>query len=247
MIRRARGAFTLVEVLVVTAVISVLATLLLAGISRSTEASRRIVCASNLRQLGLAAQMYWNDNDSECFRYRGERADGGDVYWFGRLERGAEGHRRFDPTHGALYRYLQDRGVEVCPSVDYTFPEFKLKAVGAAYGYGYNLNLSAPIDEAPVMINQVRRPALTALFADCAQVNTFQPPASPSNPMLEEFYYFNTYESTVHFRHSSRANAVFCDGHADSLEPEPASLDKRLPSQTIGRLDERYVKLNPSD
>ena len=40
-------------------------------------------------------------------------------------------------------------------------------------------------------MSQIRQPAGTALFADAAQVNDFQDPATPANPMLEEWYYLD--------------------------------------------------------
>ena len=54
--------------------------------------------------------------------------------------------------------------------------------------------------------------------------------------MLEEFYYLDPREATVHFRHNRTAAAVFCDGHVAREKPAAGSLDARLPSQTIGRL-----------
>ena len=77
------------------------------------------------------------------------------------------------------------------------------------------------------------------------QVNTFQPPASPENPMVEEFYYVNTTEPTVHFRHGSRANPVFCDGHVAAEKPLAGSLDPRVPGAQIGRLRPEIVTLEP--
>ena len=76
------------------------------------------------------------------------------------------------------------------------------------------------------------------LFGDAAQVNDFQAPASPSNPMLEEWYYVDTNTSypNGHFRHNQRANVVFCDGHVTEEKPVPGSLDQRLPNQFIGQL-----------
>jgi prepilin-type processing-associated H-X9-DG protein len=78
----------------------------------------------------------------------------------------------------------------------------------------------------------------TALLADAAQVNTFQPPASKTNPLLEEFYYVSTNrnEATAHFRHARRANVVFCDGHVAAEKMEAGSLDQNLPGQFVGRL-----------
>ena len=55
-------AFTLKELLVVLAVISVLAGLLLPAVSRATESGRATACLGNLRQIGLALQMYVDDH-----------------------------------------------------------------------------------------------------------------------------------------------------------------------------------------
>lgn len=59
--RRAAGAFTLVELLVVVAVIGVLVSLLLPAVQRARESARRSQCANHLRQLGIAAQLHHND------------------------------------------------------------------------------------------------------------------------------------------------------------------------------------------
>jgi prepilin-type processing-associated H-X9-DG protein len=59
--------------------------------------------------------------------------------------------------------------------------------------------------------------------------------------MLEEFYYINTTEPTVHFRHSGQANVLFVDGHTGRARPAPNSLDTRLPGQTIGRLPPGFL------
>lgn len=229
-------AFTLVELLVVLAVIAILSALFLPALIRSKTSAQRIACGGNLRQLGLAVQMYWDDNSGNAFPWRGAATNGGQIYWFGWLQNGTEGNRIFDRTLGALYPYLGGRGVEVCSSLNYIHPQFKLKATGAAYGYAYNILLSAAADEPPINAHKIQRSSETVFLADAAQVNTFQAPATPQNPMLEEFYYLSTNETTVHFRHGKTANALFCDGHVAREKPAKASLDTRLATQVVGRL-----------
>jgi prepilin-type N-terminal cleavage/methylation domain-containing protein len=57
-----KKSFTLIELLVVIAIIAVLVAVLLPGLSAARESARKAACGANLRQMGLAATMYANDN-----------------------------------------------------------------------------------------------------------------------------------------------------------------------------------------
>ena len=240
--RRGHGrGFTLIELLVVIAVIAILAALLLPALTNSKQSAKRIQCVSQLRQLGLATQMYLDDHDGRTFPFKYYETNGGALYWFGWIENGIEGERRFDATQGPLFDYVQGLGIEICPSLNYASGHFKLKAKGASFGYGYNRHLASTNDFPAVNSELVRDPGGTALFADAAQINDFQAPASPENPLLEEWYYVDAAEGSfsypnAHFRHRERANVAFLDGHVAAERPAPGTLDERLPGEHVGRL-----------
>ena len=97
----AKRAFTLIEILVVVGILAVLAALLFPVFFHARKAARLSACLSNLRQLGLAVQMYENDSDGHL------PAEDPQMVLFGR---GKAAH-----THNPLGKYGMTAALFRCP------------------------------------------------------------------------------------------------------------------------------------
>jgi len=95
--------FTLIELLVVIAIIAILAAILFPVFAQAREKARQATCASNLRQLGVAIQMYHTDYDQ---RY---------PFWSWGAN-GQGGGNMISLWHLAIFPYVKNVGVYSCPS-----------------------------------------------------------------------------------------------------------------------------------
>ena len=123
-----QSGLTLVELLVVVAIIAVLAALLFPVFTTARHASKASVCASNLRQLSKATLLYTQDYD-ECFPlafYRVTSANGACLR----------------TVWGVLQPYLHDYRVALCPADP---QPIDLTAMRAVRGVGCPLCANEPI------------------------------------------------------------------------------------------------------
>ena len=207
-------AFTLIELLTVIAVIGILMALLFPVLGAAFATANQTACMANLRQIGAATALYLKDNDGWFFPLYTDDPTGR-IWYYGLEPNGSpakgEGNRTLDRTRSPLAPYLDSNSqVGICPEFPYSGP-YKPKYVGDPWTYGINRYFSSQPAPAGGNVNgngnanygAIRRgdASRTVVFADSAQVVTFLPPSSPSNPMTEEFPYIEPGKAYVQFRH----------------------------------------------
>lgn len=127
-------AFTLIELLVVIAIISILAAILFPVFAQARESARQASCASNMKQIGLAARMYCQDYDEFWVGAytQGPGPNGSNIQpWIGFDNNNAAsaspmgGDMTQPATHtphpGSLDPYIKNAQVKKCPDVPNTW------------------------------------------------------------------------------------------------------------------------------
>ena len=111
-------AFTLIELLVVIAIIAVLMGILMPALQRVREQAREIACRSNLKNYGLAINMFLNDEEGQ-FPEPGGCLLGEDELWDDSPysdDKFCRWHAADYPLTGPLWKYMPDQKTHLCPT-----------------------------------------------------------------------------------------------------------------------------------
>ena len=110
--RRAKSAFTLVELLVVIGIIAILISILLPALNHARKKAQAVACASNMRQIYVAMLMFTQDNKGHLPRTYGvgetptTHPDLPKVAAWLQKVGGAAGHADMADDQGALWKYI---------------------------------------------------------------------------------------------------------------------------------------------
>jgi prepilin-type processing-associated H-X9-DG protein/prepilin-type N-terminal cleavage/methylation domain-containing protein len=229
------GGFTLVELLVVMAIIGMLVGLTSRVAMSALERGRQAGCASNIRQLALANIAYANEHGS--FVPAAADMNGANKQrWHGAR---TSASKPFEAARGPLIPYLgsSGAGIRACPSMRrYTKTQSANAFEASCGGYGYNsvgvgsqtylLGMRSEASEMGMRLSQMKKPDSTIMFADAA----FAQPYGSNPKYLIEYSFVEPYhwvvqpgvesgmraDPSMHFRHRGRANVAWCDGHVSS-------------------------------
>jgi prepilin-type N-terminal cleavage/methylation domain-containing protein/prepilin-type processing-associated H-X9-DG protein len=222
-----RRAFTLIELLISVAILALLVGLLLPGLHGAREQAKAAVCASNLRQLALANQLYADDHE-QCYCPGAADFMATNLHrWHGTRKHASD---PFVAAGGPLVPYLGlDGAIRACPALRPSLPQNEPRRFEKnCGGYGYNqayigvqletsdTGLARIItDRLGAEADHVRRPTQTLMFADTAFVSGDLIEYSFAEPRF--FPTLGTRpDPSIHFRHRHRANVAWCDGHVDA-------------------------------
>ncbi len=200
--RRREPGFTLIELLVVIAIIAIIAAILFPVFARVRENARRISCASNLKQIGIAISQYTQDYDETM----PQAADTVVNTW-----------RTF------TYPFAKSSRLYACPSNPYNNLTVPTDNGWFSVSYGVNTTILKTAPASSVGLSQIESPSQIFLAGetDTASWNLDNPPNDPTaNPTCGGCYLPEAgAHTTLYAGHIGRSNWLFADGHVKSLRP----------------------------
>ncbi len=213
------GRFTLIELLIVIAIIAILASLLLPALKSANDTAKKIVCIGNLSQIQKAQMMYSNDNNEYFWHAGFDNLPLGYDTWAQCLLGGSNIPQEV---------YLTGKDVLVCPSTVLLGKYRKGTRVYGMYGGNLDTNYASKCPSsgdfmettgASQIFYRAQRflvPSSFILHADTEISITgsadIGQPSWAFSPTTK-----TSSDAAISVLHNGFANCAFVDGHADSL------------------------------